>query len=462
MSESQDTPVAQVVPRRVWRWVWLIPIAAALIVIGLGVYYVMKIGPSITVTFSEGAGIKPGDLLRCRGIVVGSVTDVALINDSTGVAVTLRLDPEAQRIARAGSQFWVERPRLSVSGIAGLETIAGPRYMVVIPGEGAEQDRFVGLDEPPAIEVMDPNGLEIILLADRRGSLRPGAPLLYRGSQIGAVIAVGLASDAASVEVRSYIRPEFTALVRDNSRFWNVSGAEFNLGLTGLSIEVESLAAMVEGGIAMATPDHPGQPVATGHRFNLSQKAEDEWTHWRPALPVGAELLPVGTPRPQMLRATRSVKSTGFFGSSDQTRGWVLPTAGGLLGPADLLKPADSATLEVAGQQYALAADKVTVLGELAMAAVNVTDASAWPAQRMRRMNEAEDCIIVTDAAVRLIPLSASRFRRDGERWTIDPIVSFDPWLHGAAILSRKDGALVGLLMIDKRLGSVALLPNVK
>jgi hypothetical protein len=89
-----------------------------------------------------------------------------------------------------------------------------------------------------------------------------------------------------------------------------------------------------------------------------------------------------------------------------------------------------------------------------------VADAEAWASNRVRRMDKPEDCVIMTDPALRIVPLASSRMRADGDRWRVDPIVSFDADMHGAAVLSRADGALVGLLLVENGAGVVAPLPN--
>ena len=281
---TEQMPAATVEPARRRKWVWLIPLAAVVLAAGLVTGYVVKRGPVITVTMAHGHGLKPKDVLRCRGIVIGQIESVKLSSDLESIEVAVRLDPTARHVARQGSRFWVVRPRVDLTGVAGLDTITGPRYLAVRPGDGDRQSTFVALAEPPAVDRIDPDGLEIELIADRRHSLRSGAPILYRQMRIGTVLSVGLSIDAASVEIRAYVEPAFAPLVRDNSQFWNVSGVDFDLDLTGLSLDVESLQSLLDGGVAMATPNPPGQRVATGHRFTLSEDAEDNWLLWRPEI----------------------------------------------------------------------------------------------------------------------------------------------------------------------------------
>jgi paraquat-inducible protein B len=286
-SAQATAPEPLLQPARQGRWVWLIPLAALAFTAVLFATYMVKRGPVIGITMSHGHGIKAGDLLRCRGIVVGEVEHVRLGAALDGVEAKVRLDSAAAGIAVSGSRFWVVRPRLSLTRVGGMETIAGPRYLAVIPGEGARQKRFAALRTPPSIASLDEGGLQVLLRATERGSLRPGAPVTYRQVHIGTVLSVELSQDATQVHVRAYIEPRYAALVRANSIFWNVSGADLQLGLKGLRFEVESLQALLDGGVALATPDPPGERVANGHEFDLQRDADDDWLEWSPALEVG-------------------------------------------------------------------------------------------------------------------------------------------------------------------------------
>ena len=149
----------------------------------------------------------------------------------------------------------------------GLETLVGPRYLAVLPGDGTPRRHFIGFPEPPVVETTEPGDLEIILHASQRGGLRRGAPVTYRQIPVGIVRSVGLASDGGAVEARVHIEKPYAQLVREGTRFFSVGGFEADVGLTGVSLEVESLAALLTGGVALATPPDAGEIVRTGHRF---------------------------------------------------------------------------------------------------------------------------------------------------------------------------------------------------
>jgi paraquat-inducible protein B len=413
----------------------------------------------VSIQFSEGHGLSVGDQVRHRGIVVGEVTTVDLNKDLNGVTVLARLAASATRLARAGTQFWVERPAVNAAEVRGLDTLLGGRYIAVQPGaaDGELQTEFEGVTNAPTGELPE-GGLEIMLEATTRGGLKRGVPVLYRGLPIGRVFAVGLASDAASVDARAWIEAPYRHLVRTNTQFWMMSGIDVSVGLSGVQVSADSLSSIMLGGISLATPDAPGVPVSTGHRFTCATKAEDEWLEWRPRLALGVDSLPSGGMLPKPVRASLRWQTKVFgFRRDRQRSGWVLPLSDGrLFGPADLLSPVAEAldgktTLEAAGQSLVVTADNTSVIGPLAV--VTSTESFAepdtrWPRERIKRSDEPIDCLVIT-SGIEPLSISAARFTASKVGWSVDPAVSLTADHHGACVVSRETGDVVGVVVIQ-------------
>ena len=67
---------------------------------------------------------------------------------------------------------------------------------------------------------------------------------------------------AASVSIRVFVRAPFDKYVQDQSRFWNASGVSVKLGAGGVELQLESLRAILLGGIAFDTPEEAGPATA--------------------------------------------------------------------------------------------------------------------------------------------------------------------------------------------------------
>lgn len=400
--------------------------------------------------FQQGHGLKTGDALRYRGIVVGRVQDVRLAPDLQGVSASVRLLPSARDLARDGSRFWIVRPQVDLSGVTGLDTVVGARYLGVLPGAGKFRERFTGLEEPPLTR-LDPGGLTIVLGTPGRGGLRAGAPVSYREVPVGTILAVDFSADASAVEASVYIQPEYSRLIRANARFWKTSGARLSAGLSGVSLDVHSLRDLLLGGVSFAVPPEPGPPAVSGQHFVLHDEPDESWLAWQPSLPPGlGSAAPQPLPRPAPVVLSWRYKTLLQLTRAGQRSGWALPIAGGWLGPADLLtSPAgalpDSVRMTLAGQSLPPPAAARLLAGPLAVLP-GTPAVVTW--RQARSPTGPEDTWLLADPAVPLRFVAASRYRAQDGSWLIDPALPFTGDWHGACVLAQTDGALLGVLLI--------------
>src|SRR5687768_9776059 len=198
--------------------VWIVPIVA----LAVGGWMVFREyqnrGPEITIEFSEGKGIEPRKTaLVYLGVSVGTVTAVDLKEDLSGVKATLRLEKNAEALAREGAQFWIVHPEIGFSGVRGLETLFTGARINSRPGNGGPATHFKALDKAPSVENVE-EGRAFQLQADRLGSMSPGAPVLYREVKVGVVETSKLDNDGSSVLIRIRVKTPFVNLVRANTR----------------------------------------------------------------------------------------------------------------------------------------------------------------------------------------------------------------------------------------------------
>lgn len=454
---DEKLPSADLRPQRRLPLIWLIPLIAFAIAAWLAWSAWAARGTVITIQFDHGYGLEPGAVVRYRGIIVGEVRDIELASDGDSIETTVSLHSYPDIFTRAGSRFWIVRPQLDVAGIEGIETILGARYIAALPGDGGARRDFTGLAEPPVVQQTDPGDLEIILHAPTRMGLRRGTPVLFRQVRIGNVLSVGLTSDGGAVEARVHIESAYVSLIRQRSRFWSVSGIKADIGITGFNLEAGTLETVLRGGVALATPPDAGAPVTTGHRFVLFEEPEEDWLEWEPQVPIGRSELPAGAIPPTTLRLKlvwQQGRVGNFLTTNKSRSGWGLLTANGLLAPRDLLQPADKARdetifLETAGKRIALSTAPQSVGDNLGLITIEI-DQSSWPMAMLRRPNEPEDALVFSDTATTPVPLAASRFTvSEVDIWKIDESISIDETWHGATVVAREDGRVIGVLLAD-------------
>ena len=130
--------------------------------------------------------------------------------------------------------------------------------------------RFTGLETPPPV-AGDTPGRSFVLSADGLGSLDVGSPVYYRRVQVGRMTSYQLDEDGKSVKLQIFIDTPNDRFVTAHTRFWNVSGVDVSLGADGFRLKTQSIATIVSGGIAFATPEYaPDDPAAESAQYVLA------------------------------------------------------------------------------------------------------------------------------------------------------------------------------------------------
>ncbi len=262
---------------------WIMPVIAVLVAAVLFLQWMGDRGPRIEVAFADANGLEINAPIMFRGVSVGHVVDTHIDDDLSRVIVTARLHASAADLARTDSKWWVVGPRVTLSGVSGLETIMGPRYLAVQPGSGEPATVFEGLANPPPLSPDTP-GRSFLLMAEGAGSLESGAPVFFRGIRVGSVAEVHLSSEANVVQVRIFVPEPFDRLIRTNTRFWAAGGFSMNLGFTGLRFQTDPLSSLLRGGVSFATPDRPADQAPDGFAFSLADDVDEDWLEWSPRI----------------------------------------------------------------------------------------------------------------------------------------------------------------------------------
>ncbi len=256
-SMNPSQPRDPLVSRHRWRvsLVWLIPLVAALIGVSMVIHAWLSVGPQITVSFQTAAGLEAGKtLVKYKDVVVGSVSSIVLSTDQSHVIATVALDRRARNFARADTRFWVVRPRIGAGGVSGIDTVLSGAYIGLDTGKStAPRKEFVGLENAPTVITGTP-GKSFVLHSEDLGSLDVGSPVYYRRTQVGRIASFQLDDDGKGMSLQVFVDAPYDRFVSRATRFWNASGVEVSLGADGLKLNTQSLATVVAGGIAFATP----------------------------------------------------------------------------------------------------------------------------------------------------------------------------------------------------------------
>jgi len=265
--------------------IWAVPIVAAIVAAWLGYTAYAEKGPEIAISFKTASGIEPGKTrIKYHDIELGVVSHVDPSPDLQNVVVTAQMNKRAAGHLRTGTSFWVVRPRFSLTGLSGLETLVSGAYVEMDPGEGDKTASFQGREEPPVVRAEVP-GTEYVLTTNRLGSIGPGSPIFFRGIQVGEVMSYTFAGIEEGIAVRVFVRSPYDSFIYDDTRFWNASGISLSTGGSGFKVEVESLQALLTGGIVFDTAEEArqGERSKEGASFPLydDRSQADDATYTR-------------------------------------------------------------------------------------------------------------------------------------------------------------------------------------
>ena len=266
--------------QRLWRrlsLVWLVPILALAISLGAAWQNYNNRGTEITISFENASGVAAGaTLIKYRDVIVGEVEGVEFAPGLTDVLVHARIDKGVAPYLDDDAQFWVVRPDVSVRGITGLDTVLSGVYI-----EGnwdteadVQQYEFTGLEQP-VLTRAGQRGTVVVLRAADGSAISAGAPVLHKGLQVGYLENPELDFETNQVVVSAFIESPYDRRITSSTRFWDTSGFSVSFGASGLSLDVNSIASLIEGGVAFDTIVSGGDPLRDGQVFDIFNSREN-------------------------------------------------------------------------------------------------------------------------------------------------------------------------------------------
>ncbi|GLR69147.1 intermembrane transport protein PqiB [Agaribacter marinus] len=257
--------------------IWLLPMIAVLIGIGMVYNDWQNRGILIQVMFETAEGLEAGKtVLKSRNVDIGMVKRVGFNEEKTHILVDIEVQKDMEAFIVEDSQFWVVRPRIGARGITGISTLLSGAYIELSPGKSfIEKYNFVGLENPP-VTPSNADGLHLRLVSRGSETLNIGNPVLYQGFEVGAVESKSYDDLEEEAHYDIFINAPYHNLITANTAFWNVSGFRLSMTAEGVSFDVASLDALFNGGVEFGLPDGevPGKGVPQNHLFTVYDSLE--------------------------------------------------------------------------------------------------------------------------------------------------------------------------------------------
>jgi len=208
---------------------------------------------SFTLVISANEPINTNTRILHRGVEIGAIHNIEVEGDKS--KLYLGLLPEYEKILREGTQFWLAKPNLSLSGASDTDALLGGSYITFNLNKENQTVKtdFVLLTSPPA-KYASASGLQLSLVADSASVATAGSSISYRGVVVGQVDNITLDKDADKVRINVTIDDEHKSLIRADTRFYNASGIMLSGGLGDFVVKTESVDAVLRGGISFYSP----------------------------------------------------------------------------------------------------------------------------------------------------------------------------------------------------------------
>ena len=268
MTDSMHKPAPIVVPKSRFSVVWLLPLIAAFIGLGMVYHQWQNQGVQIVIVFDNAKGLEAKKTkVRYRDVVIGTLQAINFSSDGYSIEAKVEIEKNMQNYLHSDSQFWVVRPRIDSAGITGFGTLLSGAYINIAPGKSEYYaQEFIGLENPP-ISSPTSQGIRLNLVSSGGKSLTVGNQVTYRGFEVGAVESVNFDIESRQVTYSVFIQAPYDGLITTNTYFWNSGGVSFAANTDGVTIDLASVESFLSGGIQFDVPDD----LTLGERITQSQ-----------------------------------------------------------------------------------------------------------------------------------------------------------------------------------------------
>jgi len=251
-----QTPNAKIKPVKTVSTIWFVPLIAVFIGCWMLYYQWSNEGAEITINFSTAEGMEAEKTkIKSRNVDIGEVSQIELNDSGDGVIVTARIKKTASKFLVSDSLFWVVSPQISHTGVSGLSTLISGVYIEISPGKSnKESEQFDAIDSPPLTPAGTP-GLHITLNSNDQFAYKKGDPIIYKGLTVGQFEDIYFNFEERVVYYNAFIKAPYHQLITSNTKFWDVSGLQFDLNADGISVKTGNFETMLTNGVTFGVPD---------------------------------------------------------------------------------------------------------------------------------------------------------------------------------------------------------------
>lgn len=268
---------------------WIMPFAAAIIVVWMLVNGHLNNGSEITIEFDTSVGLVAGKTsLIYRGLEVGKVQNISISQERPDrVIVSARLKKGAEALAKIGSSFWIVRPTIGLNEISNLDTLLTGAYIAVKPPtlEVEKLDKlevvtqFVGHFGAPKDDICI-ECKKIRFYSHNKENLKEGSGIYFRDFKVGSITSVDLNRELNRVEFLATIDSNFSFLLQLPIFLWKEGILDIDYSVSHFQINAAPIHSMLDGRIELGVlPKGNSNSSASLPLFKSEEEAKK--SYWK-------------------------------------------------------------------------------------------------------------------------------------------------------------------------------------
>lgn len=262
--------------------IWFVPLIALIVASWMLYSDWSEQGIQITIVAQDADGLEAGKTkIKTRNVDMGEVTAIKLSDNYENAIITVQMKKGTEKLLTKNTKFWIEKPRVGREGISGLGTIMSGSYINMQPSQiGEQKNTFTMLAQPP-LTTSEDKGIRLKLFSENNSKIEIGAPIHFRGYEVGYIEHVDFDIKRSAITYRLFIKAPYDSLVNNTVQFWMTPGLSIKGSAKGLEVKMDSLETFISGGISFGsinTTQVP-EPVKDLTEFQLFNTKEDAINH---------------------------------------------------------------------------------------------------------------------------------------------------------------------------------------
>ena len=257
---------------------WFVPLLALIITASLIWQNSFNKGELVKLHIAEATGIEMGKtLVKFHSVPVGLVENVVLNDRLDGAVVSIRMNPNTDKLLNEDTKFWVVKPTIQTNNISGLETILSGVYIQLSKGKSSHySSEFYAVDKAPIFSDENTEYIQLNLIGLGSKVIKNGVPINYHGFQIGAIESNNFDGKLGKVVYIAKIKKKFAYLIDTNSVFWIDYGINMTFNTNGFNFNMQNLDNLILGSISVDNQSNvKGHPIKNNDKFNLFANYSD-------------------------------------------------------------------------------------------------------------------------------------------------------------------------------------------